>query len=370
MLKRLSYLKFSVQELFLRRFQRFDFIGSKEKNLSVYHNSKKGNSGYCPNLPLNINVEVTSKCNLSCKMCNIHHNTKGGININDRLLEQTFELAKTANMVSPFGLGESLLYPKIAKIIGKYKSLGPMVSIITNGMLLNENISRELIMQGLDHLGISVDSAEQALLTEIRRGADLNKISNNIMKLNKLKKSLNSKNPVLSLNVVVQKSNFNQLPQIIQLAEKWGIPSVDFLPITTHKHISNIQNESLKSGLPNWNEIMERCYKEADLRGINIDTQRLYYVLSGSAPFKVYKEIASCPEPFRFMMIRANGDIFPCCNWDVNQPIAKFPKNLKKAWQSSDWHSLRKDIVSNSYPGLCKICMGEFTRPFQDEKQS
>jgi len=278
-------------------------------------------------------------------------------------------MAKTANGVSPFGLGEPLLHPRITEIVGKYKSLGTSVELTTNGMLLSEEISRGLIINGLDHLAISIDAAEPALFSEIRRGSDLNRISHNIEKLNHMKKSLNSNNPALSLNVVVQASNFSQLRSIIQLAEKWGIFFVTFVPITAHKHILEIQVETLIPGLEHWEEIMDACKAEAELRGVGIDTQRLYYALRGTPSAKLYSETIPCPEPFRFMVIRANGDIFPCCNWDVTDPIARIPvaatvKELKEAWQSSKWQALRERIISNKYPRQCKDCMANFSRPF------
>jgi radical SAM protein with 4Fe4S-binding SPASM domain len=344
-------------------------VMSREENIAFYRSSRMANSGDCPNRPLRLLVEVTSKCNLSCKMCNIHHDDRSGIMIDDVLLESTFEMAKTANSVSPFGLGEPLLHPRITEIVGKYKSLGASVELTTNGMLLNEKTSRGLIINGLDHLAFSIDAAESGLFSKIRRGADLNRISDNIGKLNHIKESLNSKNPALSLNVVVQAGNFSQLRSIIQLAEKWGIFFVTFVPITAHKHIPEIQGETLIPGLEHWEETMEICKAEAELRGVGIDTQRLHYALSGTPPEGLYSETIPCPEPFRFMVIRANGDIFPCCNWDVKDPMATVPssataKELIEVWQSRKWQALRERITSNKYPEQCKDCMANLARPF------
>ena len=307
-------------------------------------------------------------------MCNIHHDTKSGIIIDDALLEGTFELARNANTVSPFGLGEPLLHPRVADIIGKYKSLGVSVGLTTNGMLLSERISKELIINGLDHLAISIDAAEPVLFSEIRRGADLRRISDNIMALNRLKRSLQSNNPALALNVVAQISNFHQLPHIIQLADAWDIRFITFVPVTAHKHISEIQDEALGPEFRYGKEIIERCYSDAESRGVKIDTRILDHVLKGSHWEEIYRETIPCPEPFRFMVIRANGDIFSCCNWDLNNPIAKVSASgeiavtdLEKAWQGKEWRALRDKIISGRYPEECRTCMMNFTRPFYDE---
>lgn len=347
---------------------------SREENLALYRRSRREHSGECPNRPLHLLVEITSQCNLSCRMCNIHHDSKAGLVISDELLEGTYALAGSAKTVSPFGLGEPLLHPRITEIVGRYKSLGLSVGLTTNGMLLGERVAKGLITNGLDQLALSIDAAEPVLFSKIRRGADLVRISGNVTALNRLKEDLRRSNPALALNVVVQVSNFDQLPAIIQLADAWNIRFITFVPVTAHSHISEIQDEAIGPSFVRGKAIMEQCHREAEKSGINIDTQRVDYVLNGSGWEDVYRETVPCPEPFRFMVIRANGDIFPCCNWDLNRPIASIPVSgmraadeLERVWQGREWQALREKIVSGRYPEECRACMANFTRPFYDE---
>ncbi len=349
-------------------------IPSREENILLYRKSRMRNAADCPNLPLALLVEITSKCNLSCRMCNIHFDTRSGISMDEPLLKQTFELAGTAKTVTPFGLGEPLLRPDIGTIVGEYKSRGAYVGLTTNGMLLSREVAKGLIVNRLDQLTVSVDAADPQLFAEIRRGADLNKISANIMALNDLKKSLNSAVPALALNVVVQAKNFSQLPQLLSLARMWEISFITFSPITVHSHIHDIQHESLQPVPDNWSETLELCRREAESGGVSLDMQRLLYILNGRPPLELYDGILPCPEPFRFMGVRANGDIFPCCNWDVNDPIASTAdtgsadvKQLQEAWHNPQWQSLREMIIQNRYPEHCKKCMTNFTRPFFDD---
>jgi len=347
---------------------------SREENLALYRRSRRERSEKCPNDPLHLLVEITSQCNLSCRMCNIHYDTKAGLIISDELLEGTYDLAASAKTVSPFGLGEPLLHPRITEIVGRYKSLGLTVGLTTNGMLLSERIAGGLIMNGLDQLALSIDAAEPVLFSEIRRGADLVRISDNIIALNRLKETLRRTNPFLALNVVVQVSNFDQLPGIIQLADRWSIRFITFVPVTAHSHISDIQTEAIGPSFTRGKAIMEECHREAEKSGINIDTRRVDYVLNGSDWEEVYRETVPCPEPFRFMVIRANGDIFPCCNWDLNKPVATIPVSgiraaaeLESVWRGREWQALREKIISGRYPEECRACMANFTRPFFDE---
>jgi MoaA/NifB/PqqE/SkfB family radical SAM enzyme len=351
----------------------FHSITTAEQNLSVYRSLRKINSVQCLNRPLTLLVELTSKCNLSCRMCNIHHAAKSGATIDDALLEMTYEFAKTASTVYPFGLGEPLLHPHIAEIVGKYRSSGTSVGIITNGMLLTKDVSRELISKGLDHLVISIDAADAPLFAKIRKGGDLGRILENIKIMNELKIFFNTQNPYLAFNVVAQVSNFHQLPQIIELAEKLRIPSVTITPITVHSHITEIQDQALHGNIPRWREILDSCERKASAAGINITQDRLYHVMHGIIPEELYHKTIPCPEPFRFIGIRTNGDVFPCCNWDVEKPIARlsyredYEIELEKAWTNPEWQTLRQNVISGEYPDQCKACMGKFTRPFKDE---
>ena len=351
----------------------FHSITTAEQNLSVYRSLRKKNSAQCLNLPLTLLVELTSKCNLSCRMCNIHHAAKSGATIDDALLEMTYGYAKTAATVYPFGLGEPLLHPDISEIIGKFKSSGPSVGIITNGMLLTKDASRALISKGLDHLVISIDAADASLFAKIRKGGDLRRIIENIKIMNKLKNAFGTPNPYLAFNVVAQVSNFHQLPQIVELAEKLSISSVTITPITVHSHITEIQDQALQGNMPRWREILDSCERKASAAGISITQNLLYHVMSGIVPEELYHKTIPCPEPFRFIGIRTNGDVFPCCNWNVEKPIARlsyredYETEIEKAWTNPDWETLRQNIISGAYPEQCKECMGNFTRPFKDE---
>jgi MoaA/NifB/PqqE/SkfB family radical SAM enzyme len=355
------------------RLRSFDSITTAEQNLSVYRGLRRQNSIRCLNLPITLLIELTSKCNLSCRMCNVHHAARAGMTIDDALLKRTYDFARTASTVYPFGLGEPLLHPDIAQIVGKYKASGPSVGMITNGMLLTEDMARELILNGLDHLVISIDAADPTLFAEIRKGGDLRRILENIGTLNRLKKSFETNNPYLAFNVVAQTDNFHQLPQIVELAGRLNVLSVTITPITVHSHIAAIQDQELNGNIPRWREILETCERTASTSGIGISLDRLYHVLNGVDPEELYRQTIPCPEPFRFIGIRTNGDLFPCCNWDVEKPISRVPLendrgiDLGKAWADPGWQLLRQNIISGQYPEQCKACMRNFTRPFSDE---
>jgi len=345
---------------------------SRRENIKLYSEGRSAKSVACANLPLSVLVEVTSKCNLSCRMCNIHHNNRSGIDISQKLLEITYILAEVANLIHSYGLGEALIRKDIVEIVGNYKLKGAFVSIVTNGMLLKEDISRGFVEKSLDSLALSIDSANEKIFKDIRRGADLNIIKKNIKVLNEIKKSKNKNKPDLAMNVVIQKSNFYELADIIRLAKELGIYYVTFSPITTHEHISEIQDEAITPETLDWQGVLKRCFQEGERNNITINAERLYCILNGLFPEDFYKDKVPCPEPFRFFGIRANGDVYPCCNWDVNSPLENIEGidsvgDIIKIWRSERWKELREAVIKNNYPEICRKCMNNFTRPFYDD---
>ena len=361
-----------ISNIFKAGHKSLEKLFSREENIRLYKDSRLARSVDCPNLPLNLLVEVTSRCNLSCVMCNVHHNTRSGINISEELLKATFTLSTSANVVHSYGLGEPLLHPDIVEIVKSYKLKGAFVSIITNGMLLSENISNGLVENNLDQLVISIDSADDVLFRKIRRGADLNTVKENIKRINEVKRLKDRLNPAIHMNVVVQRSNFYELIDLVRLARELDIYFITFSPITTHEHISEIKDEGLSSRIKDWKSLIEKCAKVSESYGVSINIERLYHVLNESDPEVVYKEKVPCPEPFNFMGIRANGDIYPCCNWDINDPLASLAQvsysvdEILNIWRGKRWRDLRKSIIEDRYPEICKKCMQNFTRPFYD----
>lgn len=101
---------------------------------------------------------------------------------------------------------------------------------------------------------------------------------------------------------------------------------------------------------------------------------KIHIKLSAATSVKSGVTIRTRSKPFRFMGIRANGDVFPCCNWDVDQPIARVSltgkspgSDLREAWNHSNWQVLREEVISGKYPVQCRKCMGNFTQPLHDE---
>jgi MoaA/NifB/PqqE/SkfB family radical SAM enzyme len=81
------------------------------------------------------------------------------------------------------GYGEPLSHPNILNMIEHAKRQGHRVSLITNGILLTEEISRELINLNLDMLWGSMDGASPECYTDVHLGDSLPLVIKNLTSL-------------------------------------------------------------------------------------------------------------------------------------------------------------------------------------------
>ena len=71
------------------------------------------------------------------------------------------------------GFGEPLAHPEIIPMIAQAKKLGSEVELITNGTALTLEISTQLVNAGLDRIWFSLDGARPESYMDIRLGASL-----------------------------------------------------------------------------------------------------------------------------------------------------------------------------------------------------
>ena len=170
-------------------------------------------------------IEPTVACNLDCITCfrNAWEQPIG------RMSDETFErffagLRALSPRPSVYfgGIGEPLFHPKTIEWVRRVKELGVKVELITNGTILNEKIARQLIDAGLDVLWVSIDGATPESYEDIRLGAELPTVIQNMKRLFRMRKGGHFPQPEIGVAFVAMKRNINDLPQIIKLGQTFG----------------------------------------------------------------------------------------------------------------------------------------------------
>ncbi len=106
--------------------------------------------------PVEAQLIVTRRCNLSCGYCSEYDNFSAPVPL-ETLKERIDHLHRLRVVNIALLGGEPLMHPDIVEIIS-YCNRKNQVSITTNGFLLKEKIIKQLNQAGLSNLQISIDA--------------------------------------------------------------------------------------------------------------------------------------------------------------------------------------------------------------------
>ena len=143
-------------------------------------------------------VEPTNACNLTCSTCvrNVWSAESGF------MTEETFDalLRGLAALPRPpvlffGGFGEPLAHPRILPMLEEARSAGAEVELITNGILLGDEVRRALVSLGLRRLWVSIDGATPAAYRDVRIGDALPEILANLAVFRALREASPGRGP-------------------------------------------------------------------------------------------------------------------------------------------------------------------------------
>jgi MoaA/NifB/PqqE/SkfB family radical SAM enzyme len=165
-------------------------------------------------------VEPTNRCNLDCRSCMRHgwEEELGfmGFGHFEKIMAG---LRSFPGLPDVFfgGFGEPLGHPRIVDMVALAKRNGAQVELISNGILLDDNMTDRLVAAGLDRLWVSIDGASPSSYADVRLGDHLPEIIANLERLN-----VRSNKPELGISFVAMKRNIVDLPAVLDLAGRLG----------------------------------------------------------------------------------------------------------------------------------------------------
>lgn len=193
-----------------------------------------------------IYIEPTSLCNLDCTTCMRNVWDESGGMMPERVFERILEgMVQFQPRPAVFfgGFGEPLFHPRILDMIRQVKDLGGAVEMITNAVLLTEEVAAELINLKLDRLWFSLDGASPESYEDVRLGAALPGVLANLERLAALKESASSRQPELGLAFVAMRRNIADLPAVLRIGERLGVRRVSISHVLAHT--SELNDERL-----------------------------------------------------------------------------------------------------------------------------
>ena len=163
-------------------------------------------------------VEVSSRCNLRCKMCFRH--SWVGERFGDldpavfaRVMDEP--VLHSARTVFFGGMGEPLVHPALAEMAEIASARGKQVELVTNGTLLTREKARELLDAGVSRIWVSIDELYENY-GKIQVGSDFGLVLGNLEAFNELRRGTQVR---LGMTAVVMRDNIASLRRIREFAE-------------------------------------------------------------------------------------------------------------------------------------------------------
>lgn len=171
-------------------------------------------------IPVNGTFELTSRCNLSCKMCYIRHTKEQEEQAGKELnAAQWIELGQQAIKAGTLYLlitgGEPLLHPDFEEIYTALTKMGFIITVYSNGTLINERIQHLFEKYPPTEIGITLYGASKETYQKICGNGDA--FEHTIEGLERLKKVKTN----LEIRTTYIKDNVADMEDIYHLAARY-----------------------------------------------------------------------------------------------------------------------------------------------------
>lgn len=327
-----------------------------------------------PYYPRGVQLEITTKCNLNCIMCP-NRGFKGFKMADmkmDTFLKALDQSLPEIEYIYLWGVGEPLTNPNFLEMIKIAKSIGLKVSFSTNGTFMNEKMAKSLVDLKVDDIIFSVDSANPETFEKIRKWAKFETVIGNLENLLRIKRERNSKQPNVSMTCSIMKTNLSEMPGLVELAHKLGIPKVWFQNIISWNKFT--QEQSLLS-IKNSKQVknaFKKTKKLADEKGVQIrlpemevgDGSLCRFPWFGPMNVRWDGSVTLCPwiaYPTEMFYVLEKGKVgkrhVDFAPWIVGN-INETP--LKEIWNNEKYRLMRDLYKKHRQPYPCNLCLHQY----------
>ena len=314
------------------------------------------------NLPSGVLIELTSRCNLTCRMCPL---TAGDTpsshdpgNIDPAVWQQVSAFAGRVGRANVGGYGEPLSNQKCLGYLRELDAAGVRISLTTNATMVNEKIAAELAaMRNLVNINVSLDSPDPAVYQDIR-GGDL---AHALRGVGLLARAMGSNR--LTVSSVLMRSNVRSLTTFPARLKELGVGAfvlqglVDYTAGLEHEYIG------WDHGLSEAVEAIRAAASESGIRLVlelpyRTTTTNDVHVEAAATPSP--DDARQCFAPWEEPVVDKDGRVFPCC-YAMTHGKAVLG-NLKEETFEAVWHGrsytdFRRAIVDGrTTPDICRQC--------------
>lgn len=325
-----------------------------------------GRGPFVRELPRELYIETTNRCNLKCRTCPQYFGMPEDFaDLTPVAVERILDQFPFVRRVVLHGIGEPLLNKDLPEIISIVKRRGAYTLFNTNGLLLRGRLVEPVVAAGLDELRVSVDSASPETYALVRGADGFARIVENVRDLSRLKGSLGVSTPKVSLWITGMKSNVAELPALVRLASEIGVREVYLQRLVYSGRGLAVQDEALfrQAAEGELAAVREAEQLAAEL-GIDLkgsgEASAAEMVAGDQAKTESYR---ACRRPWSLMYVTANGNVLPCCiapftgaHYDGMVLGNIFEESAEEIWKGRRYRQWRQAMISGEPPEACAGC--------------
>ena len=302
-------------------------------------------------LPIRIQIEATSKCNLRCPCCSHSREKDTGRHLTEEEFRRILDrLPWSPERVLLSGIGEPLMNPRFFSLVDILAERKIECEFFTNGTLLTTRMREAILARpNIRAISISCDGAEKATFENLRVGANFESWKQSVQEFLTAAKQQQGRTLSVGVNVVLSKGNLKEIKDVIRLAAKLGFDSVYILqPIP----VDDISAAFCPSPAELSTLRQEDLFELAGGLGLKI-----IFFVERATP--LLKFMPRCMQPWEYVFIRANGDVAPCCavfGSDKGAIMGNiFQQEFNAIWRGERFREFRRTSASGTN-ALCRIC--------------
>jgi radical SAM protein with 4Fe4S-binding SPASM domain len=346
----------------------FDASRNMYANLSYFSNSGKAI------MPVRYFFELTHRCNLQCPYCYIGSREK-----EELTMQEWFKIIDQIPFYSFVTLvgGEPFLRKDFIPILQKtVKKTFGKVNVVTNGILMNEEIIDSLIAAKIMLLCVSLDGWGKNHDMNRGQAGIFDKVISNLEKLN-YKRNKNKNRPMVDIKTIVLKNNLDDLLKLYKLCSdmKFDFFSISFLrdngqSISDNFCLEELNKNRNNDAVPYFDlKHFEQVFKELEeMSKKSITKIRFAPKFEGKMALEKIKRFfqedskknvndfcSPCKIPWSDMAINPCGDIYPCLSFRIKVDNIK-NKKLIDVYNNETLRDFRKKLKCSKVFPSCQMC--------------
>lgn len=288
-------------------------------------------------IPIAGNIELLPLCNMNCEMCFAKMTKKqmeahAPMHTWKEWLDVIKEMSDAGMIFLLLTGGEPFLYPNFMKLYHAIRKMGIIVSINTNGTLINEKIANSLAIDPPRRLNITLYGASNETYNKLCHNPQgLTQVLNGI-------KLLKDRNIDIKLNCSLTPLNIDEQEKIFHLAEELELPiemGFYMFPPTRQNNVDNVKNRLSAKQAAQARFTYEKLKRTpSEMKAYVLTALDTYYKYSQN---KNYKKGYTCRSGNSVFWVNYDGTM-SACSFTNDFQIDIFKNSFEKSWKQLKSH--------------------------------